>query len=97
MRLALLLSACTPSLTLPAKPIPVVITAPIPLQGRTCFLMEPPSPPPDIEIDHEIESVIARTTVSFARWNEMTRWARDMATWADDLRQCVYHLTGEDQ
>lgn len=93
LKLALLtLCACA---AVPTKPLQVVITKPIP--GHTlpaCYLLEPPAPPKDIELNIDDPNIIARTSVHFGLFNELLVWCRDMQNWADEVRRCFDQIGG---
>lgn len=95
--LVVTLVACRPVLAPPTKPIPIAIVTPIPgVEKRTCMLMEPPVPPPDIELNHDNDDILTRTTVNYVQHNQLLQWARDAQGWMDEMRQCILHLTGDE-
>lgn len=62
----------------------------------TCYLSEVPAPPALIEVNTEIEDVVRRVFLHYLQANEIIQWQHDMRHWVDDVRGCLYQITGQE-
>lgn len=62
----------------------------------SCYIEDPPDPPPAIDLNFEDEDVIRRTTVHIGQYNLMQQWAADMQVWIGTMRSCLYQITGQE-
>jgi hypothetical protein len=60
----------------------------------SCYLQGLPEPPKLLELNFEDEDIWRRTSVHYLTGNEIIQYEQELATWAQQVRECFLMMQG---
>jgi hypothetical protein len=89
------LTGCRPAVQVKAPEVVQVKIVEMP-ERPGCLINEPPVPPMIIELNYEDEEILRRSFVHYLKGNELIEYDQRVYDWANEVRDCVYMMLGQE-